>query len=228
MAKTFTALICGYGVPKDLATDPNYQAYLHAVVNALFVRHGDDAGTIVLNGGATDLHPPHARTEAGEMKRWLVAHKTLMSRSAHQRPWKILAKARSLTMVENLLNFAPLVKGAADVLIFCEATRAPRVRRLAREIPALRQAKIIAIDFDTSPRRYNLEEITRQEKRFLALELPALADARALARLRSFAKEKLRLMRQYSPEEAHRRLPEILAMLENKKPTRGRRKSSRV
>lgn len=209
MTKRFSALICGYGVPGDIATDPNYMAYLHAVVNRLFVDRRGESGTIVVSGGATDLVRPYRRTEAGEMAGWLKGK----IGNLKIRKWKLIRDAKALTTVENLLNFVNVFDERGDVLIFCEATRAPRIRRLAREIPALRCAKIIAVDFDASPRRYNLDAIRKHEKVVLGLELPATKDPVALARVRKLAKEKLRLMRQYSPEEAHRRLPEIYARL---------------
>ncbi len=210
--RTFVALICGYGVPKDIFSDPNYQAYLHPVVNYLFSRYCDATGTIVMNGGATDIFKPYKRTEAGEMKKWLKEKIDEIGRSAQKVNWRILARPKALTTVENLLGFTR--RGSKNILIFCEATRAPRIRRLVREIPSLHRAKIIAIDFDTSPRRYDLKTIKKSERDFLRLELAAITDPHKLKRLRKFAQKKLRLMRQYSPEEAHRRLPEILEQLD--------------
>jgi hypothetical protein len=204
MAKKFTALICGYGVPKDIFTDLHYNAYLRQVVNELFDRY-KTSGTIVLNGGRTDLFKPYRRTEAGEMARWFTRNAP--------RPWKIVAKPKSLTTVENLLNVSAEARTKNEMLSFCEYTRAPRIRRLIREIPKLRRAKVIAIDFDGSPRRYEPMRTRQSEKEFLQLELAALRDQKSLAHLRQFAKKKLAIMRQYSPEEAHRRLPQILEQL---------------
>lgn len=221
--KSFSALICGYGVPKNIDTDPNYQAYLHPVVNYLFRHHRNTNGTIVLNGGATDIFKPYKRTEAGEMKKWLqkkVDEIRWPSQNVNNGildGWQVLAKPKALTTVETLLNFAKTdMKGLSDILIFCEATRAARIRRLVREIPSLRSAETIPIDFDTSPRRYDLETIKKNERDFLQLELAALHNPTGLKSLRTFAQEKLRLMRQYTPEEAHRRLPEILKQLHSK------------
>jgi hypothetical protein len=105
MPTPFSALVCGYGVPKDIATDPNYMAYLHAVVNRLFVNHRDDPGTIVVSGGATGLVKPYRQTEAGEMARWMgekIGNLKLGN-------WKLVADGKALTTVENLLNFAATV-----------------------------------------------------------------------------------------------------------------------
>jgi hypothetical protein len=221
--KRFAALICGYGVPEDMATDPNYQAYLHPVVNFLFERYRDAEGKIIVNGGATDLFRPYRRTEAGEMKKWLSAQIDKMRRPEVFINWGIVEKPRSLTTVENLLNFDEAIRAGsrdpaytADLLIFCEATRAARIRRLVRGIPKLHHARVIPIDFDTSPRRYDLAAIKKNERDFLRLELAAIHDPTRLKSLRKMAQEKLRLMRRYTPEEAHRRLPEILNRLNQK------------
>ncbi len=221
--RSFTALICGYGVPKDMATDPNYQAYMHPVVNYLFSHFCDANGTIVVNGGATDIFKPYKRTEAGEMKKWLTEKIDEIGRSAQKINWRILARPKALTTVETLLKFADILRSSTRsarsdskndvILIFCEATRANRVRHLAREIPTLQRAKIIPIDFDMSVRRYDLEAIKRSERDFLRLELAAIDDPAGRKSLRNFAKEKLRIMRTYSPLEAHRQLPEILEKL---------------
>ncbi|MBI3251272.1 MAG: hypothetical protein HYZ61_05505, partial [Candidatus Andersenbacteria bacterium] len=203
-------------------------AYLHAVVNYLFSRYRDVDGTIVMNGGATDIFKPYKRTEAEEIKKWIFF---TIGKSVHfskvKKHWKFVVRPKSLTTVENLLNFAETIdlstpptsrrsRSGNNTLIFCEATRSARIHRLVREIPRLKKAKIIAIDFDSSTRRYDLDTIKKNERDFLRLELAALQDPTRLMSLRNFAKEKLRIMRTFSPEEAHKRLPEILDNLFHK------------
>jgi len=191
-----------------MASDPNYQAYLHPILNRLFDLYHGVSGTIVLSGGPTDLFPPYRRTEAGEMAKWLR-----WTRAARQEAWDVVLERHSLTTVENLLNFVPKISEARDILVFCEKTRARRIHCLIREIPALHQAKVVAIDFDVSPRRYDQAATKQRERTALQLELSAIKNPHALAHVRKLAKEKLRLMRQYPPEEAHRHLSEIYAKL---------------
>jgi hypothetical protein len=208
-SRRFAALVCGYGVPKNIFADPNYQAYLHLAVNWLFARYDGAPGTIVPDGGPTDLFPPRKRTEGREMARWLRANEAVQKNR-----WRVRPRSKSLTTVENLMNFASVAaKTDGDVVVFCEATRAARARRFARAIPALRRARIVGIDFDVSPRRYATRRTRRREREVGRIEFQAITSPTALAFVRSAAKEKLRLLRQYPPEEAHRHLPEIMERL---------------
>lgn len=213
MNPTFVTLICGYGVPENMDADPNYQAYLHPVINYLFDRYRDARGVIVASGGPTDLAKPYRRTEASEIKRWIASHLKSMPKTTRPSAWRVAAETRSLTTVENLLNFVPYLGDAADVVVFCEHTRAARVRTLARAIPALRAARVVGIDFDASPRRYSPAAAAEAERASLRVERAAVSDPRMRARVRAFAQEKLRRMHQYDPTEAHRHLPDILREL---------------
>lgn len=209
MRAPFVALVCGYGVPRDIFADPNYQAYLHAVANWLFSHYDGRPGTIVPDGGPTDLFPPRSRTEGREIARWLRANEAVRNNR-----WAVRPRSKSLTTVENLLNFVPAARShRGDIVIFCEYTRGARVRRFARTIPELRRAKVVPIDFDVSARRYAPDRTRLQEREVERLERRAIDDPKALAFIRKVAKEKIRLLRQYPPEEAHSHLPEILLAL---------------
>lgn len=210
-SKKFSALICGYGVPKNIFDDKNYHAYLTACFNNLFDLRRGDRGIIVVNGGPTDCYKPYRRTEAGEMTKWLQKKKTEVEKMTGKKlPWKIISKPKSLSSVENLLNFRPLAKGTK--IILCEHVRAPRIRKLAGKIFS-RGVKIVPIDFDASARRYTPIRTRASEQDFLRMELAAISDPKALLKIRAFMKKKLAIMRKYSAEEAHRRLPEILERL---------------
>lgn len=210
-SKIFSALICGYGVPKNILEDKNYHAYLIACFNCLFDHHQNDRGVIVLNGGPTDCYKPYRRTEAGEIAKWLQKKKIAVEKLTGKKlPWKIISKPKSLSSVENLLNFKPLAQGTK--IIFCEQIRSPRIKKLANKIFG-RQTKIIPIDFDASARRYSPLRTKQSEQDFLRMELRAVNDPNALKTIRNFMKKKLTIMRRYSAKEAHRRLPEILEQL---------------
>lgn len=209
--KTFSALVCGYGVPKNILEDRSYHAYLTACFNRLFDLYQNNRGIIVLNGGPTDCYKPYQRTEAGEMAKWFREKKTEVEKTTGKKlRWKIISRPKSLSSVENLLNFRPLAAG--EKIIFCEHTRAPRIKKLADKIFG-RRIKIIPIDFDASERRYTPIRTKASEQDFLRMELTAIGDPKAMAKLRAFMKKKLAIMRQYPAEEAHQRLPQILEKL---------------
>jgi len=131
--RIFSALICGYGVPKNIFEDKGYHAYLTACFNHLFKNLRDKPGKIIVNGGPTDCYKPYRRTEAGEMAKWLKKKKTEVEKLTSQKiPWQIISRPKSLSSAEDLLNFKPLASG--QKIIFCEHTRAPRIKKLAAKI----------------------------------------------------------------------------------------------
>jgi hypothetical protein len=209
--QTFSALICGYGVPKNILEDKNYHAYLTVCFNHLFDKLSDRPGIIVVNGGPTDCYKPYRRTEAGEMTKWLKQKIAEVEKLTKQKiPWQIINKPKSLSSVENLLNCRLFAK--EQKIIFCEHARAPRIKKLAAKIFG-RDFKIIPVDFDASARRYTPIRTKELEQNFLRMELAAIDNPIALKKIRAFMKEKLAIMRKYPAEQAHRRLPEILEKL---------------
>ncbi|MFH1089517.1 MAG: ElyC/SanA/YdcF family protein [Candidatus Uhrbacteria bacterium] len=198
----FSALICGYGIPKDIMTDENYFSYLTQVFNFLFDRFADTKGSIVLSGGATDCFPPFKRTEAREMKRWLVEKiKNVEKETQKKILWKIILDNKALSTLENLVNFEPFAKGEA--LIFAEKTRTDRIKRLAKII-FKNQAKCIFFDFDGSFARYHKEAIQVREKNALVAHLAAVKDRSKIKDIRQAVQRRLSLMRKYGSEEGLR------------------------
>ena len=211
--QTITALICGYGVPKQIFDDLPYHSYLTQCANWLYDHHHNDDVVLIMNGGATDCHKPYKRTEAGEIKKWLNHKLQEINKHLDKKlSWKVVAKPKSLSSVENLLNLKSSI-GQTEVLIFCEKTRAPRIKKLSQKIFGKKKIKIIPIDFDGSARRYVTEQTKQSEKDFLHMEARAATDATELKRLRAFMKKKLSIMREYSAKKAHERLPQILEKL---------------
>lgn len=155
-------IICGYGVPKDIATDGNYQHYLRGVFNRVY----DEAQivknprpVIVFAGGKTDIVKPFRRTESGEMARFF---RGLMSRSSvrlRTKSWQILTESNSVSTLENFLMTFGLLKSrgirSGDVTVFVEHTRAPRISRLVKRVaPKQFHCRVESIDFDSSDNRY--------------------------------------------------------------------------
>lgn len=212
MQKGFSALVCGYGVPEDILTDRSYHAYLVGVTNWLFDRYRDASGRIVLVGGPTDIVVPSDRTESGEMARWFKKRLTdLESWTGYSLRWKIIVRPRALSSVENLLAFKPFVKD--ETVVFCETTRATRVRKLTRAVLGTRNVRVVPIDFDGSPRRYQPIRNGEQEAAFLKMELHAARDPGARRKLRAMMREKLARMRKLGPKKGHEQLPQILTEL---------------
>lgn len=207
----FITLICGYGVPEDILTDRSYHAYLTTCMNWLFDRCAKTSGAVVLNGGPTDIFKPYQRTEAGEMAKWIRRKQAEIERTRGEKlPWKIVAKPKSLSSVENILNFKPLTDETSNVIVFCERTRTARIRRLVKLIFGSRRVTIVPIDFDGSPRRYQPIRTKQSERDFIRMETAAVHNRHALKLIRSFMKKKLTLMREHDPVTAHRLLPKII------------------
>lgn len=214
--RTFTALIPGYGVPKNILTDRNYGAYLSVCFNTLFDKYRDAAGTVFVSGGHTDCFPPYKRTEAREMRRWFLRQKSTAER-AYGRPlrWRIVMDYHALTTIENMLNFSKIVRPHTDIVVFIDKTRAARMRRFAKAA-LKRQARIVPVDFDTSLNRYQIEAIADRERVDLKFSLMALKDPKVMKLRRDFAKEKLKIMRKLGPKKGHEQLARILTELKKK------------
>ncbi|OGL66989.1 hypothetical protein A2856_00655 [Candidatus Uhrbacteria bacterium RIFCSPHIGHO2_01_FULL_63_20] len=213
---TFSALICGYGIPKYIFKDPSYHAYLVACTNWLFENLRDASGSIVLVGGATDMRRPYKRTEADEMAGWLKKRRDdVEGWTGESLPWKIVSRPGALSTVENLLKFRRITDPSTDQLvIFCERTRLNRIRELTFAVfPKAREVVIVPVDFDGSPRRYQPIRNAEQEQQFLAMEKRAASDDRAMRKLRAMMMEKLARMRKLGPKKGHEQLPRILTEL---------------
>ncbi|KKT69973.1 MAG: hypothetical protein UW63_C0040G0009 [Candidatus Uhrbacteria bacterium GW2011_GWF2_44_350] len=131
--KVFSALVCGYGVPKNILNDKNYHTYLTQIFNFLFDRFANTSGTVVLSGGATDCFPPFKRTEAREMKKWFDQKIRIVQKETGQKiPWAFILDNKALSTVENILYFKPLAKN--KIFIFAEKTRAERIKKISKKI----------------------------------------------------------------------------------------------
>lgn len=213
--KQFVALIPGYGVPKDILTDKNYATYLAPCFNMLFDTFRDTQGTIVVSGGRTDVFPPYRRTEAGEMKRWLVAQIALARKASGMRlPWKIALDTRALTSVENVINFKPFVSRDATTIIFGDKTRMARLKKFFRAVAPRHPFTAVPIDFDMSTNRYRLDHLEKRESTDLKFGLEAITNPKVRNIRREFAQKKLKMMREIGPG-SHEQLPEILEKLKN-------------
>lgn len=198
--------VLGYGIPKDMSEDLNYQIYLRTVFNGIFEACAQANvwnPVIVFCGGKTDMWAPYRRTEAQEMKRVFGA---LMKRPVtrpHTRAWKLLTESTSLSTLDNLLYTKELMErglfSAKHLTIFCEQTRVDRVKAIARKL--FTKARVHPIDFDQSDNRYlDPMKLHYISKGGLSLDMRALKSERVLAAHRTLFKEKLAFLRKAGPD----------------------------
>lgn len=198
-------IILGYGVPKDILNDYNYNKYFGFTFNSIFevVRKNKILDPLVIfSGGKTDCFKPYKRSEASEMKNLF---KNFANRS-FVRPftasWKYVTESRSLSTLENLLNCDKELRrmeiGEGKLFIFCEYTRQQRVKHLTRKIFNNKyKIEIIPVDFDMSPNRYLDEEfIAKKENKMLSHDLWALQSDNNFKKYHQIYMEKIKLFRQ--------------------------------
>lgn len=190
--KKIVAIINGYGVPKDIFNDLSYHAYLVQVFNYLFEKYHGVEILLVPCGGKVSYFPPYDRTEGGEMAKWLRARIKKINLK-----WRVAPKVSGITALENLLACKNLAKGK-EFFYFCEKTRLRKMRILVGKI-LRRGAKVVGIEFDGSPSRYQFGERKVMEKEDLQYSLLALKNAGWKKLLHRAAEEKIEVLRKTSP-----------------------------
>lgn len=204
MQKIFS--IFGYGVPKNIMKDDNYRRYLSIAFNQIFDAAAGEKAGILLCGGPTDCFKPYKRTEAGEM---VKLFKSLAGRSEvkkQTKKWKYILLAKTVCGLENILYTVGYLKKnkikKAEVVIFCEQTRSPRISRLVsygqKHDKLLRGVKFVItpIDFDLSSNRYlDKEFILKREGHDFDMEFEAIQNREALLKWRQWHLKKLEYFR---------------------------------
>jgi hypothetical protein len=196
--RTHLFLIFGYGVPDNIGRDLNYQVYLRVAFNTIYQATTAKNITpyILVCGGPTDLVRPYRRTEAGEMVQ--VFRKMFRKvPTARRRGWKISLEPHSISTLENFQNTLSAAKRTKTVTIFCEATRAPRIRRLARRIYDSKiTSQVIGVDFDASANRFlDPKFLRRKENAMERFDVWALKSSRNFRQHHLAYAEKLKRFR---------------------------------
>ncbi|MBI5404773.1 MAG: YdcF family protein [Candidatus Kerfeldbacteria bacterium] len=203
-----TFIILGYGIPKNILKDDNYARYLPLVFNTIFETHRKEKSGrthVILCGGPTDMYRPYRRTEAAEMKRLFLKHLKQL-RSQDRRQLSLHIERRSLSTLENLVFAKELMVKkripTKTVTVFCEFTRAQRIKKLGKRIFGPRTDwQVVPIDFDTSANRYlDREFLTAKESKVLKFDLWALRNRRNFDRWHNLFVEKLSFLRTVSPK----------------------------
>ena len=196
-------LIFGYGVPQNIFKDENYNFYLKLVFNKIYnlTLKNSDRPVIIPCGGKTDLLKPYRRTEAKEMVRWfkilIRQRKNLKTITSH---WQFTPESHSISTLENLLYSHQIIKRfnlkGPKIFIFCEQTRARRIKILAKKIFKNCRLQILPIDFDVSANRYlPVEYLKEKEKTEIKHSLWALKNHQNLAKHHQMFLEKFQYLR---------------------------------
>ncbi len=198
-------LIFGYGVPKNILKDKNYNFYLKMVFNKIYgfvVKNKINKPIIITCGGETDILRSCKRTEADEMIK-------LFSAFIKERPflkpitknWLFIPENKSLSTLENLLNSNKIIQKRkikkANFFIFCEQTRKKKIKVLAKKILNKNyNFLVVPIDFDISINRYlPVEYLAKKESAELKHSLWALQIPENLKKHHKVSEEKLEYFR---------------------------------
>ncbi|MEK7607022.1 MAG: ElyC/SanA/YdcF family protein [Patescibacteria group bacterium] len=199
-------IIVGYGIPKDISRDDNYRRYLGVVFNTMFTET-QVSGTpdvIILSGGHTDCFRPYQRTEAGEMAKLMKEWARQSKCRAVTKKWKYILETKSLSMLENFVYARDLLARRRlhprRLTVFCEATRASRVRHLAKKLYPNFRTRVVPVDFDLSANRYLASDlIRRKEREVYRFEQWALRNPKNLKAFRAVFEDKMRFLRAAGP-----------------------------
>ena len=211
--------IFGYGVPKNIMKDDNYRRYLSVVFNRIFDAAACENAVILFCGGPTDCFKPYRRTEAGEMKRYFDYLKNREFVKEYTRRWGFVLKNKTICGLENILCTVGYLKKnrirKADVTVFCEQTRAGRVKTLLTyckghaKVPRRINFVVTSIDFDLSSNRYlDKEFIAKRERHDTGREFEAIRSKRALSEWRQWHLRKLEYFRKQGYDKSGVRVVE--------------------
>ena len=197
-------LVLGYGIPKNIFKDENYNFYLKTVFNKIYDIAANDKAMIICSGGKTDCCRPYKRIEADEMIKFLkkLTQRKFVKKAT--KDWSVVPERKSLSTLENILNFQAIIRKRkvqqANVYIFCEAIRVKEVKILAKKVLSS-NFKVMPIDFDVSANRYlDPKFLVEKERVDLKYALWALKTPVNLRRYRRFFRERIDYLRVAGPK----------------------------
>jgi len=196
-------IICGYGIPKDIASDQNYSTYLNIVFNRMYERSANQKAVVMSCGGPTKCDLPYDGTEAEVISDYLVSLMQRPETVGQTKEWGVMLEDESLSTLENLLFAKKLLDDqgvVGEITIFCEKTRQARVEAFA---DAVFDQKVFVdvVDFDISKNRY-LDPDVINTKEALALKegLWTLEESERLEKHHEFFQKKLAFLRRRQTE----------------------------
>ncbi len=198
-------LILGYGVPKNILKDENYNFYLKTAFNKIYdivAKNKIDKPIIIACGGPTDILKPYKRTEAEKMiKLFDAIIKKRPSLKPITKNWLFIPEKKSLSTLENLLNSKKIIQKRkikkAGLFVFCEQTREKRIKILVKKIFDKNYISLVMpIDFDMSVNRYlPAEYLNKKEKAELKHSLWVLGNPKNLKKHHKIFGEKMEYFR---------------------------------
>lgn len=203
-------LVFGYGIPKNIQRDENYNFYLKMVFNKIYDFVTSDKLTkslIICCGGKTDMIKPYNRNEADEMIKFfaeLIKQRPFLNPITKN--WLFIPENKSLSTLENLINSKKIIEKRkikkANFFIFCEQTREKRIKVLAKKILSKNyNFLVVPIDFDVSANRYlSRESLAKKEKAELEHSLWALQSPENLKKHHEVFVEKIEYLRKAGPK----------------------------
>ncbi|MDO8425501.1 MAG: ElyC/SanA/YdcF family protein [bacterium] len=198
-------LVFGYGVPRDILKDENYNFYLKMVFNKIYdfvVKNNIEKPIIIFCGGETDVIKPYRRNEADEMIKFfttLIKERPFLKSLTQN--WLFLSEKESLSTLENLINSKKIISKRkikkANFYVFCEQTRQRRIKLLAKKIfDKNYNFLVVPIDFDVSANRYlPAEYLAKKESTELKHSLWALQSPENLKKHHKVFEEKFEYFR---------------------------------
>jgi len=198
-------LVFGYGVPRDILKDENYNFYLKMVFNKIYdfvVKNNIEKPVIIFCGGETDVLKPYKRNEADEMIKFfttLIKERPFLK--SQTRNWLFISEKDSLSTLENLINSKKIITRRkikkANFYVFCEQTRERRIKVLAKKIFEKNyNFLVVPLDFDVSANRYlPAEYLAKKESTELKHSLWALQSPENLKKHHKVFEEKFEYFR---------------------------------
>ncbi|MFA6918523.1 MAG: hypothetical protein WC244_00180 [Patescibacteria group bacterium] len=198
-------LIFGYGIPKNISKDENYNLYLKTIFNKIYDLNTKDKpkkSLIICCGGKTDMIQPYARNEADEIIKFfteLIKQRPFLAPITKN--WLFIPEKKSLSTLENFINSRQIIEKQnikkANIIIFCEQTREKRIKILAKKIFNKNyNSQVVPIDFDVSSNRYlSPNFLAKKEKAELEHSLWALKSPENLKRHHEVFAEKIKYLR---------------------------------
>lgn len=203
-------LVLGYGIPKNILQDENYNLYLKIVFNKIYdicVKNKSEKSLIILSGGETDIFKPYKRNEADEINKiFTVLIKQRKFINSITKNWSFAAEKKSLSTLENLIYSKKIIQklktNKTNFFIFCEQTREKRVKILTKKVFEKNfNFQVLPIDFDMSANRYlSPDFLAKKEKAVLEHDLWALQNPKNLKKYHKVFEEKLKFLRNVGPE----------------------------
>jgi hypothetical protein len=199
-------IVLGYGVPKDIFKDENYNLYLKLAFNNIFdiVSKNNFSTKIIFCGGKTDCFKPFDRTEAEEMIKFFNYLKNRDYVEKQTKNWKLIPEKKSVSTLENLIFCKDIIKNKdikhSSINIIFEKSRKRRIKTLAQKI-FKSEIKLLPLDFNQSETRFiDQNFINKKEKTVLEYDLKSLKNEEYFNKAHKIYLEKLSILRNTEPK----------------------------